>query len=295
MSGKVMSMQQAIGTFVKNGQKVYIGGFTHCVPFAAVHEIIRQDIRDLEVCKMVPELILDQLIAAGVCRKIIFGWAGNPGLGNLRLFRDACEKGEPYKIEIEEYSHQGLISRLYAGASGLPFMILKSNIGSDLPAHNSAIKTITCPYTGELLSTVPAYNADVAIFHAQKADANGNVQMWGVTGEHREAAFGAKKVIVTVEELAREDEIRANANLTVFPAAIVDSVVVEPWGAHPAYVLGYYDRDNDFYINWNEKTKDADYISAYLKDWVYSVHDRAEYVKKDKNLQRLTDGVKHGI
>jgi glutaconate CoA-transferase subunit A len=236
---------------------------------------------------MVPELILDQMIAAGTCRKIVFGWAGNPGLGNLRMFRDACEKGEPHSVEIEEYSHQGLLSRLYAGASGLPFMILKSNIGSDLPKYNRVIETIACPYTGELLSTVPAYNADVAIFHAQKADAAGNVQMWGVIGEHKEAAFGAKKVIVTVEELVDEREIRANPNLTIFPSMLVDAVVLEPWGAHPAYVLGYYDRDNDFYIRWNQETKDASYVSAYLDAWVYGVEDRRGYMEKDGNIRLL--------
>jgi glutaconate CoA-transferase subunit A len=288
-------MKQAIEIFVKDGQKVYIGGFTHCVPFSAVHEIIRQGIRDLEVCKMVPELILDQLIAARACRKIMFGWAGNPGLGNLRLFRDACEKGEPYPIEIEEYSHQGLISRLFAGASGLPFMRLMSNIGSDLPLHNDAIKTIECPYTGELLSTVPAYNADVAIFHAQKADARGNVQMWGIVGEHREAAFGAKKVIVTVEELTTEQDIRAHANMTVLPAAIVDAVVVEPWGAHPAYALDYYDRDNAFYLEWNEKTKDSAYVGEYLKEWVYGVRDRREYAVKNERLRSLKGGNARGV
>ncbi len=290
MKNKIMSLSEAIAKYVKDGQKLYVGGFTHCVPYAAVHEIIRQGIKDLEVCKMVPELVLEQFIAAESCRKIIFGWAGNPGLGNLRLFRAACEKGEPYRIEIEEYSHQGLLSRLYAGAAGLPFMILKSNFGSDLEKVNGNIKTVACPYTGELLSCVPAYSADVAIFHAQHADREGNTQMWGVTGEHKEAAFGAKKVIVTVEEVVDRSVLTERPNATVFPAAIVDAVVPVPWGAHPSYVHGYYDRDNEFYIRWNEMTKDAGYFGEYLSEWVYGITDRAEYMEKIGGLLHLKAG-----
>jgi glutaconate CoA-transferase subunit A len=286
-----MPLSEAINQYVKDGQKIYIGGFTHCVPYSAVHEIIRQGIKDLEVCKMVPELVLEQMIAVKACKKIIFSWGGNPGLGNLRLFRSAYEEGIPYKIEIEEYTHYGLLLRLYAGASGLPFMIYKSNFGSDLPQFNEAIKTIQCPYSGEMLSTVPAYNADVAIFHAQRADTEGNIQMWGVIGEHKEAAFGAKKVIVTVEEIVDESIIRSQPNSTVFPAAFVDAIALEPWGAHPSYVQDYYDRDNEFYIAWNNKTKDENYIHAYVDEWVYGTNNRKEYLEKNNGLRHLkTDG-----
>ena len=290
MLNKVMPLRDAIAKHVKSGQKLYIGGFTHCVPYAAVHELIRQGINDLEICKMVPELLLDQLIAAGVCKKIIFGWAGNPGLGNLRVLRGACEKGQPYPVEIEEYTHMGLFSRLYAGAVGLPFMILRSGLGTDLPKVNPSIRELTCPYTGERLNTVPAYNADVAILHAQRADREGNVQMWGVIGEQKEAAFGAKKVIVTAEEIVERETLRAEPNKTVLPGCVVHAVCHVPWGAHPSYVYDYYDRDNEFYVEWNRQTANPEFIGSYLQEWVYALDGREAYLRKLPRTERLKAG-----
>ncbi|MDZ7291136.1 MAG: CoA transferase subunit A [candidate division KSB1 bacterium] len=279
-NSKVMSMSDAIRQFVHDGDTVMIEGFTHLICFAAGHEIIRQRKKDLVACRLTPDLIYDQMIAAGCVRKLIFSWAGNPGVGPLHALRRAVEQNKPHPIELEEYSHFGMAMRVYAGAARLPFMPLRSYRGSDLPKVNPNIRTVVCPFTGEELNAVPALHPDVTIVHAQRADANGNAQIWGLLGVQKEAAFAAKRVIVVVEELVDEQVIRADPNRTVIPGMIVNAVVVEPYGAHPSFAQGYYDRDNDFYIKWDAISKDEKNMQAYLDEWIYGLPDRAAYVTK---------------
>jgi len=275
-----MPMSEAISRFVRDGDTIAIEGFTHLICFAAGHEIIRQKKRDLVACRLTPDLIYDQMIAAGCVRKLVFSWAGNPGVGPLNALRRAVEERKPRPIELEEYSHFGMAMRFFAGASRLPFMPLRSYRGSDLPKVNPQIRTIACPYTGEELNTVPALHPDVAILHAQRADAEGNAQIWGLLGVQKEAAFAARKVIVVVEELVEETVIRADPNRTMIPGMIVDAVVVEPFGAHPSFAQGYYDRDNAFYLVWNDIAKDEQKLQVYLDEWVFGVPDRRSYVEK---------------
>jgi glutaconate CoA-transferase subunit A len=229
------------------------------------------------------------MIAAGCARKLVFSWAGNPGAGSLHAFRRAVEgKGEP--LQLEEYSHFGMVARLCAGAARLPFWPMRNYMGTDLPAANGLIRSVACPYTGEALATVPALNPDVTIVHAQRADARGNTQIWGLLGVQREAAFASRRVIVVVEELVDEQVIRSDPNRTVIPGFIVDAVVVEPWGAHPSYAQGYYDRDNDFYVSWEPISRDPAALGRYLDEFVYGVRDRAEYVDRCGGLERLRAG-----
>ena len=279
-------MREAIAAHVRDGDTVVIEGFTHLICFAAGHEIIRQGRRDLTLCRLTPDLIYDQMIAAGCARKLVFSWAGNPGAGSLHAFRRAAEgKGSP--LELEEYSHFGMVARLSAGAARLPFWTMRNYMGTDLPAANPRIRSVTCPYTGEVLATVPALNPDVTIVHAQRADAQGNAQIWGLLGVQKEAAFASARVIVVVEELVEESTIRADPNRTLIPGLIVDAVVVEPWGAHPSYAQGYYDRDNQFYIAWEPISRDPAAVGRYLDEFVHGVPDRAGYVRKCGNLNRL--------
>jgi glutaconate CoA-transferase subunit A len=280
MAGKLMSMAEAIGTFVRDRDTLVIEGFTHLICFAAGHEIIRQKKRDLVACRLTPDLIYDQMVAAGCVRKLVFSWAGNPGVGSLFGLRRAVEQGVPRRVEIEEYSHFGMVARFMAGASGLPFMHLKDYEGSDLPKRNKNIRSVRCPYTGRRYATVPALNPDVAVIQVQRADAEGNGQIWGLMGVQREAAFASKRVIVVAEELVGPDVIRADPNRTAIPGMIVDAVVIEPFAAHPSYALGYYDRDNDFYVNWAKISKDKAGLERYLRDWVHGVKGRAEYRSK---------------
>jgi len=273
-------MAEAIGTFVRDRDTLVIEGFTHLICFAAGHEIIRQKKRDLVACRLTPDLIYDQMVAAGCVRKLVFSWAGNPGVGSLFGLRRAVEQGVPRRVEIEEYSHFGMVARFMAGASGLPFMHLKDYEGSDLPKRNKNIRSVRCPYTGRRYATVPALNPDVAVIQVQRADAEGNGQIWGLMGVQREAAFASKRVIVVAEELVGPDVIRADPNRTAIPGMIVDAVVIEPFAAHPSYALGYYDRDNDFYVNWAKISKDKAGLERYLRDWVHGVKGRAEYRSK---------------
>ncbi len=292
-------MREAVSRYVDDGSTLVIEGFTHLICFAAAHEIIRQKKKDLTVCRLTPDLIYDQLIAAGVVSKLVFSWAGNPGVGSLHAFRRAVEgKGPERALEIEEYSHFGMVTRLQAGASGLPFGVLRNYAGTDLPKANPLIKTIDCPYTGETLGTVPALNPDVTIIHAQRADSDGNAQVWGLMGVQKEAAFASKNVIVVVEELVDESVIRSDPNRTLIPSPIVDAVVVEPFGAHPSFAQGYYDRDNDFYIAWDKIAKDPETLQQYLEDYVYGVEDRAAYMKKNAGLAErlsITDRISIGV
>src|SRR5881296_1432403 len=284
MVDKCLSLREAIATYVQDGMSVAIEGFTAFICFAAGHEIIRQHRRDLTLCRLTPDLIYDQMIAAGCAKKLVFSWAGNPGVGSLHAFRRAVEGQE---LEIEEYSHFGMVARFSAGAARLPFWTLRDYSGTDLPRANPRIKSITCPYTGEALATVPALNPDVTIVHAQRADARGNTQIWGLLGVQREAAFASRRVIVVVEELVDEAVVRSDPNRTLIPALIVDAVVVEPWGAHPSYAQGYYDRDNDFYVAWEGISRDPDKLTRYLEEFVYGVPDRAGYVQKQPQVARL--------
>jgi glutaconate CoA-transferase, subunit A len=279
-------MRDAVAAHVRDGDTVVIEGFTHLICFAAGHEIIRQRRRDLTLCRLTPDLIYDQMIAAGCARKLVFSWAGNPGAGSLHAFRRAAEgKGSP--LELEEYSHFGMVARLSAGAARLPFWTVRNYMGTDLPRVNPMIRTVSCPYTGEVLATVPALNPDVTIVHAQRADAQGNAQIWGLLGVQKEAAFASDRVIVVVEEIVDESVIRADPNRTVIPGLIVDAVVVEPWGAHPSYAQGYYDRDNEFYIGWEKISRDPAALAGYLDEFVFGVTGRVEYVEKCGGLERL--------
>jgi len=298
-----MAMHEAISRLVRDGDTVVIEGFTHLICFAAAHEIIRQQRRNLTLARLTPDLIYDQLIAAGCARKLIFSWAGNPGVGSLHGLRRAVELGQPCPLELEEYSHFGLTARFAAGAAKLPFWPLRDYRGSDLPAVNPLIREVECPYTHEKLATVPALNPDVAIIHAQRADAQGDTQIWGLYGVQKEAAFAARRVVAVVEEIVPETVIRADPNRTVIPGFIVDAVVCEPWGAHPSYAQGYYDRDNDFYVAWDGISREASGLEAWLKEWVYGVGSRAEYVEKlgEDVTERLSakprvcEGVNYGF
>jgi len=297
-----MSLRDAVSRFVHDGDTLVIEGFTHLICFAAGHEIIRQRRRDLTLARLTPDLIYDQMIAAGCARKLVFSWAGNPGVGSLHAFRRAVEGKRGVALEIEEYSHFGMVARFSAGAARLPFWPLRNYMGTDLPTANPRIRTVACPYTGEALATVPALNPSVTIVHAQRADAAGNAQMWGLVGVQKEAAFASERVIVVVEELVEEAVIRSDPNRTVIPGMIVSAVVVEPWGAHPSYTQGYYDRDNDFYVAWEGISRDPEKLARYLDEFVYAVPDRAGYMEKQPGLavrlkakQRRSDGVNYGF
>lgn len=279
-SHKVMSMKEAVSKFVRDGDTAYLAGFTHLIPFAAGHEIIRQRKKDLTLCRATPDIIYDQMIAVGCAKKIVFSYAGNPGVGSLRCFRRATEKGIPKALEIEEYTHFGLSGRLFAGATNMPFLPLRTNLGSDLPAQNPNIKSVRNPYADEEVSVVPPLKPDVAVVHVQRCDASGNAHIWGIVGEQKDAAFAAKKVILSAEEIVSEDVIRSDPNRTLIPDFIVHAVVHEPWAAHPSYTQGYYDRDNEFYVQWDEITKEHETTMKYLDEWVYGVEDRAAYLKK---------------
>jgi len=282
--GKLRTMREAIAEHVHDGDTIALEGFTHLISFAAAHEIIRQRRRDLTLCRLTPDLVADQMIAAGCVRKLVFSWAGNPGAGSLHAFRRAVESREPTaesrQLQLEEYSHFGMVARFSAGAAGIPFWPLRGYAGTDLPSANPMIRHVECPFTGELLAAVPALTPDVTIVHAQRADALGNVQMWGVLGVQKEAAFAAKRVIAVVEEVVDEAVVRADPNRTVLPSFIVTALVHEPWGAHPSYVQGYYDRDNDFYVRWEGISRDPARLASYLDEVVYGVADRAGYLEK---------------
>lgn len=277
MADKLMTMQEAIARFVQDGMTVAIEGFTAFICFAAGHEIIRQGRRDLTLARMTPDLIYDQMIAAGVARKLIFSYLGNPGVGSLHCIRRAVEGGE---LEIEEYSHFGMIGRYRAGASRLPFFPLRSYLGSDLPRHNPRIRFLQDPYGEGQVAVVPPLNPDVAILHAQRADPQGNTQAWGILGVQREAAFAARQVVVVVEEVVDTEVIRRDPNRTLLPGLIVDAVVHEPFGAHPSYVQGYYDRDNSFYREWDQLSRQPDHVQAWLEEWVLGVEDRQAYIRR---------------
>ena len=289
---KVASMRDAVAELVRDGDTVAIEGFTHLIGFAAGHEIIRQRKRDLTLARLTPDLIYDQMIAAGVARKLIFSWLGNPGVGGLGAIRrrteaatsapagEAAAAGLLPRLELEEYSHFGMVGRYTAGAANLPFYPLRSYFETDLPKANPLIRPIESPYGDGVVYAVPPLKPDVTIVHAQRADAAGNTQVWGLLGCQKEAAFAADRVIVVVEDLVDEAVVRADPNRTIIPGLIVDAVVVEPFGAHPSYVQGAYDRDNRFYLDWDAVTRDEDALQAWLTEWVYDLDGRAAYREK---------------
>jgi glutaconate CoA-transferase subunit A len=278
-TSKVASMHDAVADLVRDGDTVAIEGFTHLISFAAGHEIIRQRRRDLTLARMTPDLVYDQMIAAGVARKLVFSWLGNPGVGGLNAIRRVTE-GANASLELEEYSHFGMVARYAAGAAKLPFMPLRSYFETDLPKVNPKIRPVQSPFGEEVVYAVPPLNPDVTVIHAQRADAAGNTQIWGLLGCQKEAAFAADRVIVVVEEVVDEAVIRADPNRTVIPGIIVDAVVVEPWGAHPSYVQGAYDRDNRFYRDWDPISRSAEATEAWLREWVFDLDGRAAYAEK---------------
>jgi glutaconate CoA-transferase subunit A len=253
---------------VQDGDVVYAAGFTHLIPFAAGHEIIRQGKQNLVLARATPDLIYDQVVAAGCARKVIFSYMGNPGVGSLRFVRAQVESGT---LEWEEYSHFGMISRLQAGATGLPFMPMNPTGADDLARANPNHRTVVDPYSGEPVVVVPALKPDVAIVHVQRCDADGNAHIWGIIGEQKEAAFASQRVILTTEEVVDADVIRSDPNRTLIPGFVVDAVCHVPYCAHPSYTQGYYDRDNAFYLEWDEISKTREGVQAYLDEWVYGV------------------------
>jgi glutaconate CoA-transferase subunit A len=288
---KLTSLSEAVRQHVHDGDLVYAAGFTHLIPFAAGHEIIRQGRKNLVLARATPDLIYDQMVAAGCARKVIFSYSGNPGVGSLKWLRDGMQNGS---LEWEEYSHFGMISRLQAGASGLPFMPMRQTGALDLEKANPLYHRVQDPYGGEDVVVVPALCPDVAIVHVQRADSEGNAHIWGILGEQREAAFAARRVILTAEEIVDADVIRSDPNRTLIPSLVVSAVCHVPWCAHPSYTQGYYDRDNDLYLRWEEISKDEAGMQAYLDEWVYGVKDRAEYLSKlgEETRERLKPGLR---
>jgi len=274
---KLISLSEAIAKNVHDGDTVYAAGFTHLIPFAAGHEIIRQRKRELTLARATPDLIYDMLVAAGCVRKVIFSYMGNPGVGSLRIVRGEIEAG---RLEWEEYSHFGMISRLQAGAAGLPFMPMNQTAATDLERVNPKIKRVTDPYSGREVIVVPALNPDVAIVHVQRADAEGNAHLWGILGEQKEVAFASKRVILTAEEIVDEEIIRSDPNRTMIPGFIVSAVCHVPHACHPSYAQGCYDRDNEFYLKWDETSQSLDLVKSWLDEWVYGTKDREEYWEK---------------
>jgi glutaconate CoA-transferase subunit A len=275
---EIVSLAEAVEGAIHDGDAVAMEGFTHLIPFAAGHEVIRQRRRDLTLIRMTPDLIYDQLIGAGCASKLIFSWGGNPGVGSLHRFRDAVENAWPVPLEIEEHSHAGMANRYVAGASGLPFAVLRGYRGTGLetlngaagvPATTPTIKPITCPFTGETLTAVSALRPDVAVIHAQRADRSGNVQLWGITGVQKEAVLASRRSVVTVEEIVGELDPRPGA--VVLPAWTVTYVAQAPGGAHPSYALGYSVRDNDCYVAWDAIARDRDAFTRWLEEQVYPV------------------------
>ncbi len=280
MSSKLLSMRAAIAKYVHDGMTVAVEGFTSGIAFAAAHEIMRQQRRGLTLCRLTPDLVYDQMVAAGCARKLVFSYLGNPGVGSLHAIRRAVEHGVPHALELEEYSHFGMVGRYSAGAAHLPFFPLRSYSGSDLPKVNPRIQFIADPYGSGEIAVVPPLNPDVTIIHAQRADEHGNTQTWGLSGTQKEAALAAQNVIVVVEELVPEAVIRADPNRTLLPALAVSAVVHEPFGAHPSFVQGCYDRDNQFYIKWDEISRSADTTNSWIKEWVLDLPDWPAYLQK---------------
>jgi glutaconate CoA-transferase subunit A len=276
MTAKIMPLADAVGRFVKDGQTVAMEGFTHLIPFAAGHEVIRQQRRGLMLVRMTPDIIYDQLIGMGCAAGLQFSWGGNPGVGSIHRFRDAIQNGWPNALQVQEHSHADMAGRYQAGASGLPFSMLRGYVGSDLPKHNTNIRSITCPFTGEKLAATPAINPDVTIIHAQRADRRGNVLIDGIVGIQKEAVLAARAAIVTVEQVV--DELHAPMNACYLPHWSLAAVCEVPFGAHPSYAHGYYDRDNAFCRAWDAVSRDRDTFLAWMKQHVLGTKDHAQFM-----------------
>ena len=272
---KIMSLQEAVAAFVRDGDTVAMEGFTHLIPCAAGHEIIRQQRRRLTLVRMTPDILYDQMIGMGCASKLEFSWGGNPGVGSLHRFRDAIERGWPNPVAIQEHSHADMAARYQAGASGLPFAVMRGYVGSDLPRYNDKIRVIECPFTGERLAATPAINPDVAVIHAQKADRKGNVLIFGIVGIQKEVVLAAKRAIVTVEEIV--NDLDAHMNSTVLPHWVLSAVCEVPGGAHPSYAHGYYERDNAFCKAWDAVSRDREPFLAWMQRHVMGTRDFAEF------------------
>jgi glutaconate CoA-transferase, subunit A len=279
------TLREAVTRIVSDGDSVALEGFTHLIPMAAAHEIIRQKRRGLTLIRMTPDLVYDQMIGMGCAKKLVFSWGGNPGVGSLHRFRDAVERGWPEPLEIEEHSHAGMANRYVAGASNLPFAVLRGYVGTDLPKVTSTIAPIRCPFTGEELMAVPALNPAVAVIHAQQADRRGNVAMWGISGIQKEAVLSAKRAIVTVEEVVERFEARPFQ--VVVPSVAVDAIAVVPDGAHPSYAHGYYGRDNVFYEDWDPISRDREAFAAWMRRHVLETEDFAAYRRSIREEEAL--------
>lgn len=261
---EIVSLTEGVG-LVADGDSVALEGFTHLIPFAAGHELLRQGRRELELVRMTPDLLYDQMIGAGAARRLVFSYGGNPGVGSLHRFRDAIEHGWPHPIEIEEHSHAGMANRYAAGAADLPFAVMRGYVGTDLAARTS-VERVTCPFTGEELTAVPALRPDVAIVHAQEADREGNVQLWGIPGVQKEAVLASARSLVTVERIV--DELVLRPGGVVIPGWVIDAVAEAPGGSQPSYSLGITERDNGFYRFWDEVSRDRDAFTAWMDEHV---------------------------
>lgn len=272
-----LSLAEAVSSLVKDGQTLALEGFTHLIPFAAGHEIIRQRRRELSLIRMTPDVIYDQMIGAGCVAELTFSWGGNPGVGSLHRLRDAVEHEWPRPLKLNERSHADLANAFTAGAAGLPFGVLRGYAGSDLPKVNSQIRSITCPFTGEVLAATPAVRPDVSIIHAQRADRKGNVLLWGILGVQKEAILSARHSIVTVEE--RVETLDAPPNACILPGWVVDAVCHVPKGATPSYAHGFYPRDNEFYQKWDKISRDRETFTAWIEQHIYEVSDFPKYLE----------------
>ncbi|HET9600114.1 MAG TPA: CoA-transferase [Acidimicrobiales bacterium] len=275
MTATLTTLAEAVAAHVHDGDTVAFEGFTHLIPHAAGHEVIRQARRNLTLVRMTPDVVYDQLIGAGCAERLVFSWGGNPGVGSLHRFRDAVEHGWPHPLALEEHSHAGMATRYVAGASGLPFGVLRGYVGTDLMRHTSSLAPIACPFTGEQLTAVPALNPDVAVIHAQQADRQGNVQLWGLVGVQKEAVLAARRSIATVEEIV--DRLTPRADAVVLPSWVVDAVCEVPGGAHPSFAIGYSTRDNAFYRAWDDISRDRGIFVSWVDEHILGTDDYAGY------------------
>jgi glutaconate CoA-transferase subunit A len=272
---EIVSLGDAVEGLVRDGDVVAVEGFTHLIPHAAGHEIVRRGRRDLTLVRMTPDVVYDQLIGIGCARKLVFSWGGNPGVGSLHRLRDAVESSWPRPLELEEHSHAGMAAAYAAGAANLPFAVLRGYAGTELAERTPTVSSVTCPFTGEQLAAVPAHRPDVGVIHAQRADRAGNVQLWGIPGVQKEVVLASERSIVTVEEIV--DALEPRPGGVVLPGWVVDAVALAPRGAHPSYAHGYYERDNDFYLRWDEISRDRDRFMGWMQRHVLDTADVEEY------------------